>query len=97
VALYSVRYVHKIASWASPSFGGIDDIELSEEDLASRRALGGALREAGVLISGAQVRDMRRERDRVSVFPSLPGSTTYWHAVILSRVDGPPPSAGTQI
>ena len=80
--LYTTRFVHKISP--SPNDFG-KDVELSESDLASKKTLGVALRKAGILMSGGQVREQRVEHSgRVVAFPSVPGLSTYWHSIILT-------------
>jgi hypothetical protein len=78
--LYQSRYIHKISP--SPNDKG-PVVILSDKDLASKTALGKALRKAGVLMSGGQVRQFRKEGDKVVAFPSVPGMTTYWHSIIM--------------
>ncbi len=78
---YSVRYVHKVAT-SSRDTG--PDVTLDPSDLKSRSLLGAALRSKRVLLSGARVVEYRIEDGgRIVAFPSLPGLSTYWHAVIL--------------
>lgn len=84
MAKYSVRFVHKVS--ASSRDVHDRDIELPDEALSDRTALAKALRAERVLLSGARVREFRRAGGKVSVFPTLPGFTTYWHAVILERL-----------
>jgi hypothetical protein len=78
---WAIRYVHKIA----PSDKDVaSPVELPEGCFADRRKLGKALRDARVLNVGARVDSFRVEADRVVVFPTMPGLTTYWHSVILT-------------
>jgi hypothetical protein len=80
---YSVRYVHKVA----PSTNDVGpDVEIPNGAFSDSRTLAGALRRSGALVSGARVATFRVEGDKTIVFPFLPGSTTYWHAVILTPV-----------
>jgi|SRR6478735_2048945 len=80
---YSVRYVHKIA----PSTNDTGpDVEIPNGAFSDSKTLASVLRAAGVLASGARVATFRVEGDKTIVFPFLPGSTTYWHAVILGPV-----------
>ncbi len=82
VTTYSVRYVHKVA----PRSRGIGpDVTLSSVDLASRQSLGAALRKQRVLMRGARVVEFRADETSgcIVAFPSVPGLTSYWHAVIL--------------
>lgn len=82
---YSVRYTHKISS--SPNDRG-PDVLLLALDITSRTALGAALRKQGALSDGASIREFRREPDgRIVAFPRKPGSTTYWHAIVMTPVD----------
>jgi hypothetical protein len=78
---YSVSFVHKIASL--PTDVG-PDVSLPPLPLENKRELGRILRDAGVLAPGARVQDVRSDGDRVMIFPTLPGVTTYWHSVILT-------------
>lgn len=80
---YSVRYVHSIAP-SSEDKG--PDVEIRDGAFSDSKTLGKALREAGVLASGAYITSFRVEGDKTTVFPRLPGSTTYHHAVILTHV-----------
>ena len=78
---YHTRYVHKIA----PSDRDVGpDVTLDGAALANtpdgRKAMGAALRSAGVLHKGERVRSHRVESDRVVVFPTMQG----WHAIILT-------------
>ena len=80
--VYSVRYVHKVATSAN-DVG--DPVRLSEDDLADARTLGAALRRQKTLLPTTYVREYRIERDgRVVVFPAYPGLSTYWHSIILT-------------
>ena len=77
---YQVRYVHKI----SPSDKDVaGPIELTLKDLASRTALGAALRRARILAHGDSLKDFRIEKDRVVVFPKA----SIWHSIILHLPD----------
>ena len=80
--VYSVRYVDKVSS-SEKDVG--KDVELSEGAFADRKTLGRALRDSGVLLPGARVDMFRVEGGKVVVFPCLPGLSTYWHSVILTR------------
>ena len=82
---YHTRYVHKIA----PSDRDVGpDVTIDGAALANtpdgRKAMGAALRAAGVLGSGARVTRVCLESDRIIIFPMMPGLTTYWHSVILT-------------
>lgn len=79
---WSVRYVHKVSS-SSKDVG--PTVELSDNAFSNRNTLAAALRKKHVLMAGARVRDFRVEANRVVVFPSMPGMTTYWHSVILTH------------
>jgi hypothetical protein len=77
----SVRYVHKIA----PSAKDVGpEVSLPDGCFSDKRALAKALRDAGVMANGARISTFRVEGDRILVFPVLPGSTTYWHAIVLT-------------
>lgn len=76
-----VRYVHKI----SPSAKDVGpDVRISPNAWSNKNTLAKELRKKGVLDSGARIRTFRVEGDKVVVFPTMPGSTTYWHSVILT-------------
>jgi len=78
---FSVKYVHKV----SPSDNDVGpDVVIPGGAFSDSRKLGQALRTLGVLARGARVRSFRAEGDKVVVFPSMPGLTTYWHAVVLT-------------
>lgn len=77
---YRVRYVHKIA----PSPGDHAEAELDPNALHGKLSAGKALRDAGVLLRGARVRQIRVENGSIVVFPSMPGLSTYWHSIILT-------------
>lgn len=77
---YSVKYVHKISSSAK-DVG--PDVTLPGGAFSDSKTLGKALRKAGVLTSGGKVTNFRVEGNRVIIFPSVPGMTTYWHSIIL--------------
>jgi hypothetical protein len=82
---YSVRYVHKI----SPRETDVaPDIELSDDVLAHKAALGKALRACRVLQYREPIQQFRIEADgRVCVFPgNYNGITTGWHCIVLSPV-----------
>jgi len=85
MATYSVQYVHAVSS-RHESFER--EIHLHDSVFADRKALGAALRDAGVLGSGGRVTEYRRKdtHDWVA-FPRMPGLTTYHHCVILTRTD----------
>lgn len=78
---YTVRYVHKIAP--SKDDRG-PNVALHALDFADKRELGAALRRQGALARGARIVSMRLEKDGTALlYPSLPGSTTYWHCIVL--------------
>lgn len=84
-ATYSVRYVHKISPKASDVHA---DVELSGNAFADRKALGAALRKAGVLSSGVQVESFRVEGEKTVVFPR----GCIWHSVILTHQEPAAPA-----
>lgn len=92
---YKTRYVHAI----NPSARDVGpDVELDRADVASSRSLAGALRRAGVLRAGARVTSYRVDRGGgIVLFPKLPGSTTYWHAVRLIPVETRGERAGRRL
>lgn len=81
---FNARYIHKIAP-SDKDVGG--PFEIPDGAFADTKALGKALRKIGVLTPGARVRNFRVEADRVVIFPTVPGMTTYWHAVVLTEVE----------
>jgi hypothetical protein len=92
MSFWKVRYVHKISP--SPKDTG-PIVSIPDESFADRNKLGSALRKAKVLARGARVNHFRVEGDtrafpgtfsQVTVFPSMPGMTTYWHAIVLTHV-----------
>ncbi len=80
---YSVRYIHKIAPRAT-DVG--PDVEINNNAFSNRNALGKALRTVGVMTSGGRVTSFRVEGPKVVIFPSMPGLTTYWHAIVLESL-----------
>jgi len=80
-AQYMVRYVHKISPSDKDVMG---PVTIRDGAFSNRKTLGAALRGAGVLMAGASVRNFRVEGEKVVIFPSAPGLTTYWHAIILT-------------
>jgi hypothetical protein len=86
-SIYSVRFVHKISPRDTDTR---PDVELADGAFADRKALGAALRKAGVLSAGCRVTEFRVEGDRVIVFPKTPGFTTDWHSVILTHQEPAP-------
>jgi hypothetical protein len=79
---WMVRYVHKISPSPKDVAG---PVIIPDSAFADSKKLGAALRKAGVLAAGARVRHFRTEGDKVVVFPTMPGSTTYWHSIILTH------------
>lgn len=84
---YTVRFVHKISNAGGYTPG--DDVELEGGVFSDSKKLAKALRDKRVLLSGARVRNFQVEGSKVVVFPTLPGITTYWHAVVLELVPEP--------
>jgi hypothetical protein len=81
---YNVRYVHKVApkdTDTGPS------VLLSGNVFADRKTLAKALRQTGVIASEARIREYRVEGNKVVIFPTVPGMTTYWHSVIMTAWD----------
>ena len=74
---YFIRYVYKI----SPRDTDVDTVELSPNAFSNKNTLAKALRNAGKLVSGAQIREMRVEGDTVACFPNATG---HWHCIILT-------------
>lgn len=82
-----VRFIHKI----NPRAGDVmESVSIPDNAFSDRLKLGAALRKAGVLDPGARVRTFRVEGNRVVVFPTMPGLTTYWHSIILTFRDRRP-------
>ena len=65
MATYQARYIHNI----SPSSADIDTAELPDGAFADRKALGAAMRKAGLLPPGGRLRAFRVEGDKVIAFP----------------------------
>ena len=81
---YAVKYVHKI----SPSDKDVGpDVALPSGAFSDSKKLGAALRKAGILAAGGRVNAFRAQGDKTIVFPSVPGLTTYWHAIVLTHLD----------
>lgn len=78
---YMVRYVHKISPSDKDVMG---PVHVPAGAFSNSKTLGAALRKVGVLMAGARVRNFRAEGEKVVIFPSAPGLTTYWHAIILT-------------
>lgn len=83
--VYKVRYVHKIAPREDDKG---PDVALHSQDFSDARELGAALRRQGALARGARITAFRLETNptRAVCFPRLPGSTTYWHAIVLEPI-----------
>jgi len=79
---WMVRYVHKISPSDRDTMG---PVTIPNNAFSDSKTLGAALRRAKVLGSGAKVRSFQTEGDKVVVFPSMPGLTTYWHSIILTH------------
>lgn len=79
---WDVQFIHKIHSRPEDRRLGV---AIRDNAFADSKTLGKALRDAGVLDPGARVRTFRVEGDKVVVFPTMPGLTTYWHSVILTH------------
>lgn len=77
---YHVRYVHKV----SPRDTDTATVALADTAFADRKTLAKALRDAKIMLSGCSIREMRTEANRVVVFPTCPGLSTYWHSIILT-------------
>lgn len=78
---YKTKYTHKFR----PSDRDVGpDIKLGAEDLTSPAKLAAALRKGHVLGTGGRIRQFRTEAGgKIVAFPSMPGMTTYWHAITL--------------
>lgn len=77
---FAVRYVHKVAPRCTDTG---PEVCIPANAFSNARTLAAALRSRGVLADNARIREWRVEGDKVVVFPTLPGLTTYWHAVVL--------------
>jgi len=76
---YSVRYVHKISPKDTDTG---PDIRLEASALIDRKALGAAMRNGKLLMSGEAIRHFRVEHDgKVVVFPP---SGSIWWSIILT-------------
>ena len=78
---FHARYVHKIAPKDTDVSG---PHTIPDGAWSDSKTLGKALRCAKVLLPGARVRSFRVEGNKVVVFPTLPGLSTYWHAIVLT-------------
>lgn len=79
---YNIRPVHKISSSPKDSSQFLSAVEL--ETLADdRRALGKALRTAGILNKGERLNECRILGGRIAAFPQ----DSVWHAYIIERAD----------
>ena len=77
--MWMVRYVHKI----SPSDKDVKGpVHIPGGAFSNRKTLGAALRNTGILIAGATIRNFRVEGDKVVVFP---GGHSIWHAIVLTH------------
>jgi len=74
--MYSVRYVHKISPSASDTK---EPIELNQEDLVNRRALGAALRKTKVLSKGERLTHFQVRSNEVVCFPAA----SVWQSIVL--------------
>jgi hypothetical protein len=79
---WMVRYVHKISPSDKDVMG---PVHIPGGAFSDRKKLGAALRKAKVMMAGTSIRSFRTEGNRVIVFPSAPGMTTYWHSIILTH------------
>lgn len=82
-SMWSVSFIHKVSPRDSDRMA---PVRIHDNAWSDSRKLGAALREVGVLDKGARVRTFRVEGDSVVAFPTMPGLTTYWHAIILTHV-----------
>jgi hypothetical protein len=79
--IYSVRYVHKISNRGGYTAG--PDVTLPDGAFSDRRAMGAALRAAGVIPAGTRLETFRVEGSKVVAFPR----GLVWHSVILENAD----------
>lgn len=76
----SIRYVHKIA----PRDSDVRSCNTIDADsFSGTGSLARALRARGLLAPGTRLRSVRREADRVIVFPDR----GIWHSLVITFVD----------
>lgn len=81
MALYKIQYIHKIAP--KPGVDNVPDVEIRDGAFSDKKILGKELRKLGILCKNARINYFRVDENKVAIFPSVPGLTTYWHAIIL--------------
>lgn len=78
---YAVRFVHRIAPRSDDV---VWPVRLPDNAFSDRTELARALRSAGVLQSGARLREFRTEGDQVVAFPDR----GIWHSLIITNLKG---------
>ncbi len=80
MAIYSVRYIHKISPRPTDT---APDIVITDEDIRNRKTLGKAFRDARLLNVGERLRFFRveDEGDKIVAFPM----DSIWHSIILEN------------
>lgn len=75
---YAVRYVHRIAPSDADT---APNVALPDNAFSDSKALGAALRKAGLLRRGQRLSGMRAEGSKLIAFPCA----SVWHAIILTE------------
>lgn len=88
---HRVTFVHKVSNARADNGCLLFEVWALDIDAIrgakSHRALAKTLREQGILLPGARVRDARVNGDLLHVFPSLPGLSTYHHCVTIQLAE----------
>jgi hypothetical protein len=81
--VYTSEFVHKVSNKGGYVKG--NPVALGYEELHDKAKLNKALILARIQSEGARIRDFRIEANgRIVVFPTMPGMSTYWHAIRLN-------------
>jgi hypothetical protein len=82
---YRTRYVDQIKP-LDTDVGPV--VDLTADDTLNNKSLGKALRKCRILMSGGRIRGFRVENDgrKIVAFPSVPGMSTYWYAIVLEQL-----------
>jgi len=82
--VYTSEFVHKVSNPGGKYDKG-NSVALGYDELHDKSKLNKALLLARIQNEGARIRDFRIEANgRVVIFPTMPGMTTYHHAIILT-------------